>query len=129
MAALLAAGCPAEGEENTIGPRGGTLVSDDGELTVEVRPGALEEAIPAQIFRTDTCEGEYVACYAFEPWGVMLGAPATAVFEHDAAAVLQLRVEGADGWSPMPDPGFNDHEGTVWGTLMYLTSLEVSTVD
>ena len=43
----LVAGCESSGD--SVGPRGGTIVSEDGRFSLEIRPGALEQDVDIAI--------------------------------------------------------------------------------
>src|SRR5689334_18354790 len=55
LAIACATGCATQGGE-TVGTRGGTVISDDGRFSVEIRPGALEEDVDITIEEVDCAQ-------------------------------------------------------------------------
>jgi hypothetical protein len=130
LTASVLAGCAAEVDGDVVGPRGGILVSDDGQLTVEIRENALQDEMALSVVATPCDDPTLQACYAFEPWGVMLAAPAWIVFEPQSQLMpvdhVKLKVEGEQGYVPMSDANCDPEQGKAWATVMYLTSVAVT---
>ena len=130
-AALLAlSGCAQD--VDTIGPRGGTVMSADGLLVLDVLENALDEEIEILVEETD-CDMSDGTCYRIEPVGTLLGVPAIVSLEYDAedigdadATNLAITIEKDGSWEPLPDRVVDPEEGTISGTTMFLSTLALS---
>jgi|GEM_PF-1217031 len=92
-AALLWTACDsATGDSGTrIGPRGGTLTSADGALTLEVPPNALDEEVGLTVERMpDPADGVPGTYYDFGPDGTRFAAPARLTLAVDPPAGVAL---------------------------------------
>lgn len=109
------AGCDQQGE--TVGPRGGVVMSDDGRVTLDIPAGALSDEVEITIEAIDDAPAGVVGlAYAIEPAGVSLLRPATLTYDlaaGDEARSLELAgvemddlvlvTEKADRWQPLAD--------------------------
>lgn len=130
LATLLAVtGCEqVEGE--TIGPRGGVVLSDDGQFSVEIPAGALDEEIEVTLHAVDCGAQDALAgCYEVGPVGLPLRRPAQVVYEVDAQMMetfgpdeLAVVVENEDAWDVLADRRVDLDDITVSASAVYLSS-------
>lgn len=131
---LALSGCESGGD--TIGPRGGTIVSEDGRFSVEIRPGALEDDLEIAIAEVE-CTSMHVdavgPCYEVSPAGVGFLFPATVTFEldgemHDGVPVddLALLVARGPEWTVLADRHLDVEDGTISASAVYLSSFAVA---
>jgi len=114
---------------DTIGPSGGTVISADGHLVLDVLENALDEETEILVEETD-CDVADGTCYRIEPVGTVLGVPAIVSLEYDVAdlgdvepANLAITIERGGSWEPLPDRIVDSEEGTISGTTMFLSTL------
>ena len=129
--AALAVGCDTEGE--TIGPRGGSLASDDGRFSVDIPAGALEADVHLSIEEVE-CElsAAIGSCYAVLPSGTTFLLPVEVAYEvgdmhlsEDVGVVAQA----ADGWRVLPDRDVDLEDAVVYGSAMYLSEYGLAKVE
>ena len=135
LSGLALSGCESGGD--TVGPRGGTIVSEDGRFSVEVRPGALEEDVEIAIAEVE-CSSMHVdavgPCYEVSPAGVGFLFPATVTFELDAGEMhdgvpvddLALIVARGPEWTVLADRVIDLEDGTISASAVYLSSFAVA---
>ncbi|MCA9712434.1 MAG: hypothetical protein KDK70_41780 [Myxococcales bacterium] len=130
-AALVMPGCSEEG--TTVDARGGTIVSDDGRFSLEIPPGALDEAVDITIDQVE-CEqaGAVGPCYEVGPVGMPLMLPATVTYELEEADLdhldpeaLVLLTEREEHWNPLPDRRVDMGDEVVTASAVYLSSYAV----
>ena len=132
-ASALAACEQSEGTE--VGPRGGVVVSDDGRLTVEIPPGALDEAVDISVHLVeDGPDGDAPAirAYSIEPLGTALVLPARVEYdwtlEGSADALTRdgesvdpaLVIERGPQWRALADHRVDHDAGYLSGTVNFL---------
>ena len=133
LAALAVAGCESSGD--SVGPRGGTIVSEDGRFSLEIRPGALESDVDIQIHDVG-CGSMGVdvvgPCYRVTPSGMGFLLPATVTFElegdtHDGVPADELALIVAHGqeWAVLADRSLDVEDGTISASAVYLSSFAV----
>ena len=132
------AGCE-QGE--TVGPRGGTVMSDDGRVTLDIPEGALSSDVEITIEVVDDAPAGVVGTvYAIEPAGVSLLFPATLTYdlaadgddERAAETALDLAglemddlvlvTEKADRWQPMADREVDADAEIITASVLYFSS-------
>ena len=90
------AGCDQQGE--TVGPRGGVVMSDDGRVTLDIPAGALTDDVEITIEAIeDAPHGTVGDAYTIEPAGVSLLRPATLSYDlsvEDTAEDRSLELAG-----------------------------------
>lgn len=131
------AGCE-QGE--TVGPRGGTVMSDDGRVTLDVPAGALSSEVEITIeVVEDAPAGVVGTVYAIEPAGVSLLFPATLTYDlaaddDDARSAafaglemndLVLVTEKADRWQPMADREVDADAEIITASVLFFSSYAV----
>jgi hypothetical protein len=136
-ALVLATGCQPAGE--VVGPRGGTVVSEDGRFSVEIAPGALDREVEITIETIPCGEMTGVAigsCYEVGPRGTAFSFPAKVTFELDddqiagvTADRLALSGQKQNAWALLADRTVDVEDGTVCGSATYLSSFAVVAVD
>lgn len=117
---------PHEGTE--IGPRGGTVMSEDGRFMLEIPAGALEQAVEITLEEVACRRPESVgACYELGPVGLPLTVPGTVTYELDSEQLdgvdveqLVLLTEREGHWSGLADHEIDPHRETVSGSAVYL---------
>lgn len=141
---LLLTGCD-EGAD-TIGPRGGTVTSPDGRVTLEVRAGALEHEVFATIgeLDEDRPDGAISRVYEIEPRLQQLRVPATLTFdlavpEVDGAETLDLEAvqmedlavvtHKAESWDRLADREVDAERETVSGSVVFFSAYTVAVVE
>jgi hypothetical protein len=136
LVALAIPGCEqAEGE--TIGPRGGTVISDDGRFSIEIPEGALEEEIEVTLERVPCGPEDALAgCYEAGPVGLPLLFPAEVVYEVDEHMMetfgpddLAVVVENEDAWNVLADRRVNLDDITVSASAVYLSSFALVAIE
>lgn len=136
VAGFLAAGCDLDGQ--VVGPRGGTVVSEDGRFSIEIAPGALEREVEITISAVGCGAMAAVAmapCYDVGPRGTSFLFPAKITFELEDA---QLERVGADrlalsgrrdlDWSLLADRTIDVEDGTLSASAAYLSSFALVAV-
>jgi len=133
LGALTLAGCDAESDVTTVGPRGGTVESADGVVTLTVPAGALASEQPLVLLETDAPAGMMATAYALEPAGLVFAIPATVTFELDAAAEPQLQaadleplVARGEVWVPLADRRADAAANTLSASVRYASELGLS---
>lgn len=127
-------GCEAEGE--TIGPRGGVLVSDDGRFSLEIPPGALDQEIEITLQAVPCGRADaLVECYEVGPVGLPLQFPAEVVYEVDevmmetfGADELAVVVEKEDDWNLLADRKVDRDDATISASVVFLSSFALVTM-
>jgi hypothetical protein len=130
---VLVAGCDLAGQ--TVGPRGGTVVSEDGRFSVEIAPGALEEMVEITIEERACAAIDVDAigpCYEVGPRGTAFLFPARVVVELDGGDIagatgerLALSTERDAKWRLLADRDFDLEDGTLSASAAYLSSFAV----
>jgi hypothetical protein len=133
---FLLAGCE-QGE--TVGPRGGTVMSDDGRVTLEIPAGALSSDVEISIEVVDDGPNSAVGtAYAILPAGVSLLRPATLSYDLAASvddrsfdiaglemSELILVTEKANRWKPMPDLEVDTDAEVISASVLYFSSYTI----
>lgn len=130
----LVAGCESSGD--SVGPRGGTIVSEDGRFSLEIRPGALEDDVDIAIHEVG-CGSMGVdavgPCYRVTPAGTGFLLPATVSFEldgetHDGVPAHELALIVAHGndWTVLADRDLDIEDGRLTASAVYLSSFAVA---
>jgi hypothetical protein len=133
------AGCDASDGE-TIGPRGGTVMSDDGRLTLDVPAGALDREVAVRIeIVDDGPRGSVGMAYAIEPAGVQLLVPAElsydlAVDEDDRSLDLTgvkmddlvLVTDKGARWEPMADRSLDADAEILSASVLFLSTYAIA---
>lgn len=133
------AGCDQQGE--TVGPRGGVVMSDDGRVTLDIPAGALTDEVEVSIEVVEDAPGGIVGvAYAIEPAGVSLLRPATLTYDLAADADdtdrslelgglemsdLVLVTEKADRWQPMSDRDVDADAQLLTASVLYFSSYAI----
>lgn len=138
-AALLSilAGCDEQGE--TIGTRGGVVMSDDGRVTLEIPAGALDHEVEVRVEVVDDApRGTVGTVYAIEPVGLQLAVPATLTYdlatdEEDRSFDLKgasmdelvLVTEKGARWEKMADRDLDSDAETLSASVLYFSSYAI----
>ncbi len=129
--AATAVGCDAGGE--IVGPRGGTLVSDDGRFSVDIPAGALTREVELSIEEVECAFGEAIgSCYAVLPLGTTFLFPAEVAYEvadMNVSDDVGVVAQAADGWRVLPDRDVDLDDAVVYGSAMYLTEYGLASVE
>jgi hypothetical protein len=136
FAALLltsfATGCDAWDGQG-IGSEGGVVISDDGRMSLEIPPGALDEAVEITIEMTEGSDG-LAPIYVIEPMGLTFEHPTELVYEYDSEdemlgeedpEALELVTLRELGWDYLPDRKHRAEEQTISVSLMALAPVTV----
>ena len=124
-----------QGGGDELGPRGGTVVSEDGRLSVEIRPGALDEDISIAMHEVPcaSMDIDALGCYQVSPKGVGFSFPARVTFELDDATLdggpadeLAILVAHGHDWNMLADRAIDVDNGTLSGSAVYLSSFAVA---
>ncbi len=129
LLALVTAGCD-DSDGETIGPRGGVVVSDDGLFSLEIPEGALDAEVEITIEQVPCHRADALAnCYEVGPVGLPLLFPAEVVYEVDERMLetfegheLAVMTEKADDWNYLADRDVDPEEVTVSASAVYLSS-------
>jgi len=126
-----AVGCDAQGEP--IGPRGGTLVSDDGRFSLDIPAGALDTTVELSIEEVECGLGDAIgSCYAVLPRGTTFLFPVEVAYEIGDMNVtdqIALVTEAADGWRILPDRDVDLDDAVVYGSALYLSEYGLAPLD
>lgn len=143
---FTASGCDeSEDGTATIGPRGGTVTSPDGRVTLEIPQGALDHETVITIGEVDHGpNGTLGFAYEIEPRLTTLHAPATLTFSLEAGDEkadgdrafnladadmtvedVLLVAEKADGWDALADRDANEDALTISGSVLFLSTYAV----
>jgi hypothetical protein len=135
FALFVLTGCEAASEE-TVGPRGGTVVSDDGRFSLEIPEGALDTEVQIRIHAVE-CEPETAVgpCYEVTPRGMGFHVPAVVTYELggmklDALDPHRLNViaERDEGWNVLADRIVDLDDELLSASAMYLSSYAIVTM-
>jgi hypothetical protein len=135
LAIVVATGCQETGE--TIGLRGGTIVSDDGRFSLEIAPGALEHPVDITITAADCNEMGIIAvgpCYTVGPRGTGFLFPAKVTYELDDELELAepddlaVSTQREHKWKLLADRVVDVEDGTLTASAVYLSSFAIVTV-
>lgn len=128
LACATIAGCDPSGDD-VVGPEGGTVVSRDGRLTVEIPAGALDEAIEIRIEEVEQLpEGALGPAYEVLPVGTVFNTPVHVLYDYGAAGMevdadaLTLVAERTDRWSDLADRAVFEDESIVSASSLYLSA-------
>lgn len=120
-AAMLAAtGCDDGQGEATIGPRGGTITSADGRVTLEIPEGALDHDVALSIGELDDGpEGQLGYAYEIEPQMTVFSRPAVIIFDLTAhgSADGSRSINLADAGMELADVTVVAAKATSWEAL------------
>lgn len=125
---VAATGCDT-GDEGTVGPRGGMIVSDDGRFSVEVPPGALDREVWMTVEQIECAQEEAIGrCYTVEPRGTLFSRPAAVTYElggmplegFDPHSLFVLAARD-DGWNPLADRNVDMNDEIVTASALYTT--------
>lgn len=128
--AALAVGCDSEGE--TIGPRGGSLVSDDGRFSIDIPAGALDAEVDLSIEDVECEQGTIGACYAVLPLGTTFLLPVEVAYEVADMKVSEdvgVVAQAAEGWRVLADRDVDLEDSVVYGSAMYLSEYGLAEVE
>ncbi len=129
--ATLAVGCDSAGE--TIGPRGGSLASDDGRFSLDIPAGALDADVDLSIEEVE-CELSTAlgSCYKVLPVGTTFSLPVEVAYEVADMKVSEdvgVVAQAADGWRVLPDRDVDLEDAVVYGSAMYLSEYGLAKVE
>lgn len=129
--ATAAVGCDAGAD--TIGPRGGTLISEDGRFSLDIPQGALDAEVELSIEEVECGLGDAIgSCYAVLPIGTTFLLPVEVAYEvgdMDVAETVGVVAQAADGWRVLPDRDVDLEDAVVYGSAMYLTEYGLAQVE
>lgn len=136
-ASVLVTGCDLTGE--MVGPRGGTVISEDGRFSIEIASGALEEMVEITIEQRE-CASMHIdavgPCYEVGPRGTSFLFPARVVVELDGGDIagisadrLALSSQRDAKWGLLADRNFDFEDGTLSASAAYLSAFAVVAVD
>lgn len=134
FACVAMMGCQqVDGE--TVGPRGGTVVSQDGRLSLEIDPGALAREVEITITPADCASMDVDAagpCYHVGPVGTAFLFPALLTVELEPGDVesagdddLALSALREHDWNVLADRNYDPEHGMVAASATYLSSFAV----
>jgi len=131
-ASILVTGCSTV-EGTIVDERGGLLVSEDGQFSLEIPAGALEQPVDITLDEV-VCKqpGVVGICYQMEPLGLPLLRPGTVTYELDPEdlegiepSAVTVLTEREDLWTPLPDRHVDMAEEVVTASVVYLSSYAV----
>jgi len=129
--ASFAAGCDTSGQ--VVGPRGGTLVSDDGRFSLDIPAGALSSEVELSVEEVECGLGDAIgSCYAVLPQGTTFLLPVEVAYEVGDMNVTEdvgVVAESADGWRILPDRDVDLDDAVVYGSAMYLSEYGLAEVE
>lgn len=131
VALFVLGGCEADSE--VIGPRGGTVVSDDGRFSLEIPPDALDREIAVRIHAVDCAPTTAVGpCYEVSPRGVGFHLPAVVTYELGGMELgaldphrLNVVAERDEGWNILADQAVDLEDEIATASAMYLSSYAI----
>lgn len=131
LLAGAAAGCDAQGE--TVGFRGGTVVSEDGRFALEIPQGALDHEIEIVIDEVECDVALDGTCYEVHPLGTAFLKPARATYELGGMDMnpeaMALVVERESDWNKLADRNVDLEDEVVAASAMYLSAFAVVSIE
>ena len=122
-------GCEQSGSDS-IGPRGGEVISPDGRLTLTIPEGALDHEVEIEISdAADRPDGALGPAYSLSPRGTAFRIPATITFEleeGDMEAGDPAIAAARDGqWFYLADREVDSEDMIVTSSATYLSDFAV----
>lgn len=131
LAASLLCGCDPVGDD-VVGSEGGTVISRDGRLSLEIPEGALTDPTEITIEEVDDLpEGAVGPSYRVLPVGTVFEAPVYLHYEYGAMGMevaaddLELVVERQDDWTSLADRTVHEDETIVSASALYLSTFGI----
>lgn len=128
LACAALTGCDPSGDD-VVGPEGGTIISRDGRLTLEIPQGALAEAIEIRIEEVEQLpEGALGPAYQVLPVGTVFEAPVHVFYDYGAAGMelspdqIALVAQKTDRWSMLADRAVYEEDTLVSASSLYLSA-------
>ncbi len=131
VAAASATGCDSSEEGTPVGPRGGTITSDDGRVTLEVPAGALADEVAIRIVEAEDVPADAVGpAYEIQPQGLTFAFPAAVVYDvADGMDVdpdaVRLVVEREDDWSALADRDVDVDNLEVTASMLFVSTVAI----
>lgn len=134
---LFVVGCDSNERGDLVGREGGTVVSADGRLAIEIPADALDQEVEVSIVEVDGGPDGAMRVYEVEPRLTQLRYPATITFELEPSEALSLRgeegsvpavemvIEHSEGWNGLADQTVDLEDGFAEASLMYFASIAV----
>lgn len=132
LLAVAATGCESTGGE-TVGPRGGLVVSEDGRLSLEIPEHALRHEVEITIDVVDCDQPDAIGpCYAVGPRGTAFRRPVLLTYELGDMALegvdprtLGIVAEHGDEWRVLADREVDMLDGILVSSAMYLSEFAI----
>ncbi|MEM9462147.1 MAG: hypothetical protein AAGF11_48785 [Myxococcota bacterium] len=128
LACAALAGCDPAGDD-VVGPEGGTIISRDGRLILEIPQGALAEAIELRIEEVEQLpEGALGPAYQVLPVGTVFEAPVHVLYDYGAEGMdlspdqVALVAQKTDRWSMLADRTIYEQDSLVSASSLYLSA-------
>lgn len=128
LVCATAFGCDAAGED-AIGPEGGTVVSRDGRLILEIPEGALDANVEITIEQVDDLPEDALGpAYEVLPVGTVFSKPATVYYDYGAQGMdvepqaMSLVVERSSDWSELADRQVHADDDVIAASALYLST-------
>lgn len=125
------AGCDTQGE--TVGFRGGTVVSEDGRFALEIPQGALDHEVEIVIDEIECDVAVDGICYEVHPLGTSFLKPVRATYELGGMNMnpeaMALVVERESDWNKLADRDVDLEDAVVAASAMYLSAFAVVSLE
>ncbi len=130
LASTVATGCDLDSDR--IGSDGGTIVSEDGRMSIEIPAGALDQKVEITIAVVAGPDGSASDLYVMEPMGLTFSRPVVVTYDYDdetlgdadADALTMVADREAD-WAYLGDLRVDEADQTVSASLMALSAVTV----
>lgn len=121
-------GCDDQSE--VVGPRGGTVISEDGRFMLSIPEGALPDDVEFSVVAIDCDQHDAVGdCYTVEPMGTSFLLPVEVSYEvadMELGSVdtedLAVVVERGSDWSMLADRDVDTEDEVVYASATYSSS-------
>ncbi len=122
LASTVATGCDLDSDR--IGSDGGTIVSEDGRMSIEIPAGALDQEVEITIAVVAGPDGSASDLYVMEPMGLTFSRPVVVTYDYDdetlgdadADALTMVADREAD-WAYLGDLRVDEADQTVSASL------------
>lgn len=132
IVASLIAGCDPAGDD-VVGPEGGTVVSRDGRLTIDIPEGALVDDVEITIEQVDDLPADALGpSYQVLPEGTVFEAPVQVIYDYGAMGMdvdtqeIELVAKGAYDWNRLADRNVIAEDDLVSASALYLSTFCVA---
>ncbi len=132
IALSIVTGCDSDAQ--TVGPRGGILLSEDGQFSLEIPAGALETDVDLEVTEVECTLGDALgACYSVSPAGTTFLLPVEVAYElgdlePELAQDVGVVAVTESGWRVLADRDVDLEDEVVYASSTYLSQYGLARV-